>query len=243
MPSLLREGIEAASKRGELDYLCCTTTLFQGVNLPARNVFIDTPTRGKGAALDEASLWNFAGRAGRLGEEVVGNVFLVNYENWETKPLTERKPFAMKAAFKQTVEADFDAVVEQLQAAVDKAPILERNRTSGDRITAAAGLILFRSSQKTLDGLLGRRSLSLTDEQKYSLTDLAEQALTSLELPASVLNTSWMLDPVALAGLLQRIRELVRKRDFARVMPSNPSGDSYKVYDSIIRWLFKHLGA
>lgn len=101
---------------------------------PARNVFIDTPTRGKGAALDEASLWNFAGRAGRLGEEVVGNVFLVNYENWETKPLTERKPFAMQAAFKQTVEADFDAVVELLQAAVDKAPILERDRASGDRI-------------------------------------------------------------------------------------------------------------
>jgi hypothetical protein len=242
MPSLLREGIEAAFKRGELDYLCCTTTLFQGVNLPARNVFIDTPTRGKGAALDEASLWNFAGRAGRLGEEVVGNVFLVNYENWETQPLTERKPFALKAAFKQTLEADFDAVVEQLQAAVDKAPIIERDRTSADRITAAAGLILFRSSQKTLDGLLGRRSLSLTSEQKDSLSGLAEQALMSLELPASVLNTSWMLDPVALAGLLQRIRELVRKQDFTRVMPPNPSGDSYKVYDHIIRRLFKYLG-
>ncbi|KVH40123.1 hypothetical protein WT01_02940 [Burkholderia cepacia] len=242
MPSLLREGIEAAFKRGELDYLCCTTTLFQGVNLPARNVFIDTPTRGKGAALDEASLWNFAGRAGRLGEEVVGNVFLVNYENWETKPLTERKPFAMQAAFKETVEADFGAVVELLQAAVDKAPILERDRASEDRITAAAGLILFRSSQKTLDGLLGRRGLSLTTEQKDTLTALAEQALASLELPASVLTTSWMLDPVALAGLLQRIRELVRHRDFSKLMPSNPSGDSYTVYNSIIRRLYKHLG-
>lgn len=242
MPSLLREGIEEAFKRGELDYLCCTTTLFQGVNLPARNVFIDTPTRGKGAALDEASLWNFAGRAGRLGEEVVGNVFLVNYENWETKPLTERKPFAMKSAFKQTVEKDFDAVVEALRAAVDKASIIERDRASGDRITAAAGLILVRSSQKTLDGLLGRRSLSLTTAQKDSLTNLADQALTSLELPTSVLTTSWMLDPVALASLLQRIRELVRQREFSKVMPSNPSGDAYAVYNSIIRRLYKHLG-
>jgi len=79
MPSLLREGIEKSFREGHLDYLCCTTTLFQGVNLPARNVFIDTPTRGnRGELLEEASLWNFAGRAGRLGEEVVGNVFLVN---------------------------------------------------------------------------------------------------------------------------------------------------------------------
>lgn len=242
MPSLLREGIEAAFKRGELDYLCCTTTLFQGVNLPARNVFIDTPTRGKGEALDEAALWNFAGRAGRLGEEVVGNVFLVNYENWESKPLTERKPFAMKAAFKQTLEADFDAVVELLQAAADKAPLFERDRAAGDRITAAAGLILFRSSQDSLDALLGRSNLALTTEQKESLTVLAGHALASLQLPASVLTTSWMLDPVALASLLQRIQELIRKRDFARLMPSNPSGDAYNVYDSIIRRLYKYLG-
>lgn len=242
MPSLLREGIETAFKRGELDYLCCTTTLFQGVNLPARNVFIDTPTRGKGAALDDASLWNFAGRAGRLGEEVVGNVFLVNYENWETKPLTERKPFAIKAAFKQTVEEDFDAVVDALQAAVDKASSTDRDRASKDRITAAAGLILFRSSQNTLDRLLGRRSLSLTAEQKSSLSNLADQALTRLELPTSVLTTSWMLDPVALASLLTRIRELVRQRDFSKVMPSNPSGDAFAVYNSIIRRLYKYLG-
>src|SRR5690606_7474595 len=37
MPSLLREGIETSFREGHLDYLCCTTTLFQGVNLPARN--------------------------------------------------------------------------------------------------------------------------------------------------------------------------------------------------------------
>lgn len=242
MPSLLREGIEAAFKRGELDYLCCTTTLFQGVNLPARNVFIDTPTRGKGAALDDASLWNFAGRAGRLGEEVVGNVFLVNYENWETKPLTERKPFLIKSAFKQTIEKDFDAVVESLQAAADNAIVPLRDRASADRVTAAAGLILMRSSQDTLKGLLGRQNLSLTSEQKEILTTLSGQALTNLKLPMSVMTASWMLDPVALAGLLQRILELVRKRDFSKVMPSNPSGDAYEVYNSIIRRLYKHLG-
>ncbi|MBU9264427.1 DEAD/DEAH box helicase [Burkholderia multivorans] len=242
MPSLLREGIEAAFKRGELDYLCCTTTLFQGVNLPARNVFIDTPTRGKGEALDEAALWNFAGRAGRLGEEVVGNVFLVNYENWESKPLTERKPFAMRAAFKQTVESEFDAVLQLLQAAVDKAPLSERRSEDDGRVTAAAGLILFRSSQKTLDVLLGRSSLTLSAEQKASLTSLAERALARLELPQSVLTTSWMLDPVALASLLERLKEGIAKREFAKLVPVNPSGDAYQVYNSILRRLFKHLG-
>jgi hypothetical protein len=62
MPSLLRESIEDVFRDGELNYLCCTTTLFQGVNLPARNVFIDTPTRGRGDPLDAAALWNFGAR-------------------------------------------------------------------------------------------------------------------------------------------------------------------------------------
>jgi len=51
-----------------------------------------------------------------------------------------------------------------------------------------------------------------------------------------------MLDPVALSGLLHRIRELVRQRDFSKVIPSNPSGDAYTVYNSIIRRLYKYLG-
>src|SRR5258708_39094922 len=69
--------------------LVCTTTLAQGVNLPARNVFIDTPTRGAGKPLDPALLWNFAGRAGRLNHDIVGNVFLLNYEEWNSKPMDQ----------------------------------------------------------------------------------------------------------------------------------------------------------
>ena len=242
MPSLLREGIETAFRDGQLDYLCCTTTLFQGVNLPARNVFIDTPTRGnRGEPLDEAALWNFAGRAGRLGEEVVGNVFLINYENWDTQPLTERKPFAMKVAFKQTVEDDFDAVIEVLNVAGNEAQNADR-KLADERITAAAGLVLFRSAQGSLETLLGRPSLALTIEQKAMLSVSARRAQEQLGLPESVLTSSWMVDPVALASLLQRLRQGVKKGEFAKLIPVNPSFDSYIAYNSIIRRLYKHLG-
>lgn len=242
MPSLLREGIETTFRNGQLDYLCCTTTLFQGVNLPARNVFIDTPTRGnRGVALDEADLWNFAGRAGRLGEEVVGNVFLVNYENWDSQPLTERKPFAMKVAFKQTVEDDFDAVNQVLDLAGNGVHN-DGIKRADERVTAAAGLVLFRSSQGTLDTLLRRPSLILTEEQRDMLSVSAARAQLKLGLPESVLASSWMIDPVALASLLARLREGIKQGEFLKLIPVNPSTDSRVVYDSIIRRLYKHLG-
>src|SRR6202011_3462567 len=82
MPTLLREALESAFRTGDVNFLVCTTTLFQGINLPARSVFINTPTRGKGTTLKPAQIWNFAGRAGRLGKDLVGNVFLVDYDKW-----------------------------------------------------------------------------------------------------------------------------------------------------------------
>lgn len=241
MPSLLREGIEASFRDGELDYLCCTTTLFQGVNLPARNVFIDTPTRGKGDPLDEAALWNFAGRAGRLGEEVVGNVFLVNYENWETKPLTTRKPFEIRIAFKEAIEGNFDEIVNVLEVASRPEPDEKRKRVD-DRVTAAAGLVLFRAAQGNLNALLGRGNLSLSPDQEAKLTESAGLALARLGLPPAVLTSSWMVDPVALASLLKRQKELIRKGEFQKLLPVNPATDSYTVYNSIIRRMYKHLG-
>ncbi|MGC4062799.1 MAG: DEAD/DEAH box helicase [Aquabacterium sp.] len=242
MPSLLREGIETSFREGHLDYLCCTTTLFQGVNLPARNVFIDTPTRGnKGDLLEEASLWNFAGRAGRLGEEVVGNVFLVNYEKWEHKLLTERKPFQLKVAFKDTLDEDFDGVVDLLDAASKPEPD-EGRKQPEERITAAAGLVLFRAVQGSLGPLLERPNLTLTIQQRERLFASAARALANLGLPESVLTSSWMVDPVAMASLLKRLREGVRKKEFEKLMPVNPSSDSYEVYNSIFRRLYKHLG-
>jgi hypothetical protein len=232
MPSLLREGIEASFRDGHLGYLCCTTTLFQGVNLPARNVFIDTPTRGKGGPLDEAALWNFAGRAGRLGEEVVGNVFLVNYENWETQPLTTRKPFEIKVAFKETIEDSFDEILDVLEGAGRPQPDEMRKRVE-DRVTAAAGLVLFRAAQGNLDALLGRANLSLSPNQKATLSASAGLAVKQLGLPPAVLTSSWMVDPVALASLLKRQKELIRKGEFQKLRACQSS-------DGLVRRVQQH---
>jgi len=51
-----------------------------------------------------------------------------------------------------------------------------------------------------------------------------------------------MIDPAALASLLHRMRELIRKEEFGKLVPVNPSTDAYKVYNSIFRRLYKQLG-
>lgn len=240
MPSLLRQGIEGAFRDGRLEYLACTTTLFQGVNLPARNVFIDTPKRGnKGDLLDDAALWNFAGRAGRLGEEVVGNVFLVDYDNWEHKALDERRPFALKVALSETLENEMSSVLDVLRSSAGEEPT---ETTTSDRARSAAGLILMRASQGTLDLLLRRTQVSVSPRDQAALASHAKRALDALNLPPNILQTNWVVNPIGLSRLLGRFRELIASGKLEGVIPVNPSGDGYDVYKDVVRRMYKYIG-
>ncbi|EUC18602.1 DEAD/DEAH box helicase domain protein [Burkholderia sp. BT03] len=91
MPSAISTAVEQYFRDNKLPYLVCTSTLLQGVNLPARNIFLHKPTKGKGNPISGSDFWNLAGRAGRMQKDTHGNVFLVEYEDWESKPVEENE--------------------------------------------------------------------------------------------------------------------------------------------------------
>lgn len=80
LPSIIRESIENLFKQGIIKYIFCTSTLLEGVNLPAKNIFIMANYNGN-KKMKPLEFWNLAGRAGRLGYEYYGNVFCVNDHN------------------------------------------------------------------------------------------------------------------------------------------------------------------
>lgn len=81
LPQKVRDIVEQLYEKGDLHYLFCTSTLLEGVNLPAQNIFILNNQVGNRdfRAID---FWNLAGRAGRLAQELCGNVICVR---WSTK--------------------------------------------------------------------------------------------------------------------------------------------------------------
>jgi len=102
MPLLIRQEIEKLFKENHIKYLVCTSTLLEGVNLPATAVFIRKPTRGRGNPLSENDFWNLAGRAGRWGKEFSGNIICIEPEEWETKPTPNKR--------KQKIEKALDII-------------------------------------------------------------------------------------------------------------------------------------
>src|SRR3546814_889811 len=89
MPTQIRQAVETAVVDGDIDFLVCTSTLLQGVNLPAKNVFMCKPEKGDDIPLESVDFWNLAGRAGRLLKEFQGNIFLIDYDRWKRKPLDQ----------------------------------------------------------------------------------------------------------------------------------------------------------
>ncbi|MCA9439789.1 MAG: DEAD/DEAH box helicase, partial [Candidatus Omnitrophica bacterium] len=85
-----RSLVEEWFRSGQVRILCCTSTLAQGVNLPAHNVLIHPYVwnrhglQGELTLLEESIVRNMAGRAGRLGlEEGQGRALLVAHSERE----------------------------------------------------------------------------------------------------------------------------------------------------------------
>lgn len=78
LPQNIREKVEELFINDEIDYLFCTSTLLEGVNLPAKNIFILSNSIAK-SKFSKIDFSNLAGRAGRLKYELNGNVICIRH--------------------------------------------------------------------------------------------------------------------------------------------------------------------
>lgn len=243
MPALLREAIEAAFKKGTIDFLVCTTTLFQGINLPARNVFINTPKRGRGGkkSLEPALLWNFAGRAGRMCDDIVGNVFLVDYEKWDEKPFDEKVSFKIQPALGVTINFESRLVVSALNQSLGK---IDPRDEVQKQVVACAGLLVSKARQGKLDDFILRTASELDPLDSASIREAAKRASGFISVPDEVLNVSWTLDVFALDDLLKYFDEKIAQGKEVDLIPLSPAelgSRSFKHYIKIFDLMYKFV--
>ncbi|NRR05504.1 DEAD/DEAH box helicase [Brevibacillus sp. RS1.1] len=80
LPDEVRSLMEWLAEIRELDVLCATSTITQGINFPVSSIFLSSrfkAGRPKGKEANEMSardFWNLAGRAGRMDQDSVGVV-------------------------------------------------------------------------------------------------------------------------------------------------------------------------
>lgn len=84
LPASIRTRIEALFQSGKITTMFCTSTLLEGVNLPADNLFI-TDNKIFRSAMSPVDFRNLIGRVGRISYNLYGNVFFVS-EDKTVKP-------------------------------------------------------------------------------------------------------------------------------------------------------------
>lgn len=78
MPQHIRNLIEKSFSNKYLHTIVSTTTLMQGINLPAKNIIIRNPSVANGENLTGYEFTNLKGRAGRLMKDLVGRAIIID---------------------------------------------------------------------------------------------------------------------------------------------------------------------
>ncbi len=97
LPMHIRFVIEEAIKQKLVTNIVCTTTLMQGVNLPAQNVIIRNPDlaikkpkNGTKPKLTNYEIANLRGRAGRLLKDFIGRTYVLDGNAFECDPDSDK---------------------------------------------------------------------------------------------------------------------------------------------------------
>ncbi|TXR53845.1 DEAD/DEAH box helicase [Reinekea thalattae] len=137
LPQRIREKVEILFAEKAIDYVFCTSTLLEGVNLPAKNIFILSNAIGLSKFTD-VDFWNLAGRAGRLTKELSGNIICtrIEYKNnrWKNpeKDLTVVKNKSISPISPSIINGK-KKFFENVEAALTESDFTRKHTTDDER--------------------------------------------------------------------------------------------------------------
>ncbi len=225
MPLLIRQEIERLFKEGEIKYLTCTSTLLEGVNLPAKSIYIRKPHRGKNTPLNQNDFWNLAGRAGRWGKEFSGNIVCIEPMKWEIQPNPNKS--------KQKIVRAIDIINEKKDDLInfikDKTP---RNiAESRQDLEFAFGYYYNRYLNTDLD---------INNELHQELSILFNSISSEIQLPDYIIKRNPGISPFAQQELFDYFSDRLNKIE--SLIPVYPEDDNaHEEYISLIGRIGKTL--
>ncbi len=221
IPALVRRGIESAFAEGHIRYLVTTSTLIQGVNFPAANLFVCKPKKGSNTSLETGEFWNLAGRAGRLGKEFQGNIFLIDYQEWDIKYADEPNEIEVSSAIGRALHSDMNGIIG---VAEDENPPLETEARGS--LEAAFARLLSDHMSGRLDETLDRYDIASADRK--SLVAALEVARSRIQLPLSVIQESPTVSAIRQQRLASYLASEIKgggTKRLAELTPRHPRDD------------------
>lgn len=230
-PSLVRKAIEDAFNEGHLQYLTTTSTLLYGVNLPAQNLFLHTPERGRDQPINSNDFWNLAGRAGRMGKEFSGNIFLIDYGTWASDPISGSKDAEVIPSIEDHVVTRIDELVAYIND-----PNRVPDRDKPDELENTFVKLVRDHLEGRLARSLSKLGVDLESPSAVALTEAIESSVKGTVIDRDTLLSSPTVSVHRQQSLYDRLKASLKRRGPAYIIPKHPrDGQAYNSYLAAIR--------
>lgn len=174
LPPTIREKLEDLYRKRKIQVMFSTSTLLEGVNLPADNLIIKDLKNGR-SDLSVVDFKNLTGRVGRIEYNHYGNVFVLIDQPGKldtSEYLLNHEVEHQTLAIDTLSENDYRVIVDRLaQGKTSFSDFSSRNNPKGDTMRKFA-LILLREITSGRPGLTSTRfSQHLNDETKETIRE------------------------------------------------------------------------
>lgn len=227
IPQIIRARIEELLRDRVLRFVCCTSTLLQGMNLPAKNIFVENPRKGRGRPMSSGDFWNLVGRAGRMAQEFEGNIYCIHGAKWASDPLSGTKLGQIRSAFATALT---DRVTDVAEIAAKPPDSSESSSKWAEQAIARAYSEFTKRGKRLADSEYANPA---NRQALQALDEITTQIARAQTLPDSIMQQNLYFHPSRLEQLAVRFRE-----DPAQWIPPNPHApNSYAQTEKCFRLL------
>lgn len=211
MPIHIRNVLEYAVREKMINNIVCTTTLMQGVNIPAQNVIMRNGNirlkkeNGIMPKLTNYEISNLRGRAGRLLKDFIGRTFVLDQNAFENKAETITLFQDEEKSLKTGYSNIFEKYNKQINSSLFENISSEKvDKNIGDNfsflVTYIRGTILRykEKSFKRLDSV----GVKLSKEQ---ISKIYNELINNLSVPLEVCFRNRYIDPFVLNDIYKEI--------------------------------------
>ncbi len=237
MPLLVKNELEKLFSIGKIKFLVCTSTLIEGMNLPAKSIFVRGPQKGKGKPMGEIDFWNLAGRAGRQGKEFQGNVICIDpmrEDAWKVPPPRIKNRFPIQPTINAIVLRNSDALFQFIESNTPR-------NLAAKRPELEHTFVYFIGEYLRKGSLHEHRTLKKSDTALVTrLESLVEKVLGEIDIPNEIILHNPGISPIAIQDLLNYFRNY--ESDVEDLIPILPESDDALVnYIKLVDRISKYL--
>lgn len=190
LPQIIRNKVEGLFKEREINYVFCTSTLLEGVNLPAKNVFILNNKNGRNT-FQPIDFWNLAGRAGRLKHELSGNIICLKETEKDWRKPEELLEVGMEIKLNPSVENYIDKKLKKIEQVLNENPDIKFDSgTMKEILEYIANIISIDTLEIERSNYRSEIIKKLIADNKENIIELAKRKNGTIEVPSNILNTN-----------------------------------------------------